>query len=122
MTTRPRNSNIEAQRTRAREEAENAALRLSMAAEDIQRCLRGEFGVWMMARAAHTVKNASRALDWALDRLGQNTLSEFFEQEEYEKSGTLLNVQDFGKSCQNCGYIIDVMTGRCYWCGKEREK
>ena len=82
MATRPRSSNIEAQRTRAREEAENAALRLSMAAEDIQRCLRGEFGIWMMKRAAHTVKNASKALDWALDRLGQNTLSEFFEERE----------------------------------------
>ena len=82
MTTRPRNSNIEAQRTRAREEAENAALRLSMAAEDIQRCLRGEFGIWMIQRAAHTVKNASKALDWALERLGQNTLSEFFEEKE----------------------------------------
>ena len=81
MTTRPRNSNIEAQRTRAREEAENAALRLSMAAEDIQRCLKGQFGIWMMRRAAHTVKNASRALDWALDRLGQSALSEFFEGE-----------------------------------------
>jgi len=80
MSMKPRNNNIERERLRAREEAENAALRLGMASEDIQRCLRGEFGLWMMERAAHTVRNASKALEWALERLGQNTLSEFLEE------------------------------------------
>lgn len=80
-----RNNNIERNRGRARNEIENAVLRMREAAEDARLYL-SEEGIlagqlFLLERAARTARGASTALNWALEQLAQTSLESFLEGE-----------------------------------------